>query len=932
MRVRFGDFELNGQALELRRGDSLVPLQPKVFDLLVYLVQHRDRVVLRDELLRALWPGVTVGGDSLNRAIRGLRRALGERSSTDRFIRTIQRRGYRFVADLEIETPRSLQLPRGERLVGRARELERLGDRLEQARRGERQTVFVTGEAGIGKTALVEAFLARIGNGAAARTARGACAERIGAAEPYRPFLEALASLARGSEARALAASLERSAPTWLAEIPWLAELAPLERDRRDLPERSERRMPRELCAWLEAYAHDTPLILVLEDLHWGDPSSIALALDLARRSEFARVLVIATFRPSGTAEGLETLREGAHALRVREKADEIALSPLTTEDVAQYLEQRFGLGDATTRELAPRLHARTDGNALFLVTLANAWIERGLLVRDGARFALAVSADALLADLPDTLRETLAHEIDRHSRPEQVLLEAASAIGVGFSAALVAAGAGCTLGEAERDLDAIARREGMLHATGRELFPDGSHSARYAFRHELVREALHARLEGAWRIEVNRRIGVALENAFGARASEVATDLARHFDAADEPLRAAHWYEEAARVANGRFAYQEAESLLRHALARLERAPPGAERNERELRLRLARMTPLLATRGYGSAEVEKNSCVAEGLVSSGGSVAAKVLALGGLWSFRLIRGELAAAEDIARRSVALADLDTQQELRTIARLRLGTIHLYRGDLVGARESFTWVAETYDPDRDAMHPFHEDLDPGVTARAYLGWVLWLQGDDDIARAHSNEALALAHRLRRPHSEALALCTRAGLAAWRDDPASTLADAQAALELSARHGFAQWLTFALALRGWARARQGEVDAGIGELELAIGGYRAAGARLSVPYFLALETAALMHAGRASDALRTLTEARAIALETGERYFASELERLHGELALALGGSASAPAAESAFREAVSSAQALGALGFERRASASLARLAAPEAQ
>jgi hypothetical protein len=547
----------------------------------------------------------------------------------------------------------------------------------------------------------------------------------------------------------------------------------------------------------LEAYTRDTPLILVLEDLHWGDPSSIALALDLARRSEFARVLVIATFRPSGTAEGLEVLRTGAHALHVRGQADEIALSPLATEDVAQYLERRFALGDAATRELAPRLHARTDGNALFLVTLANAWIERGLLVRDGARFALAVSTDALLADLPDTLRETLAHEIERHSRPELVLLEAASAIGVGFSAALVAAGTGCTVDEVERYLDAIARREGMLHATGRELLPDGSHSERYAFRHELVREALHARLEGAWRIEVNRRIGVALENAFGARASEIATDLARHFDAAEDPLRAARWYEEAARVANGRFAYQEAESLIRHALTRLECAPPGAERDERELRLRLARMTPLLATRGYGSAEVENNSCLAERLVAASGSVAAKVLALGGLWSFRLIRGELAAAEDIARRSVELADRDTQQELRTIARLRLGTIHLYRGDLVGARGSFAWVVDSYDPDRDCMHPFYEDLDPGVTALAYLGWVLWLQGDDASARVHSNEALALAHRLRRPHSEALALCTRAGLDGWRDDPASTLADAEAALDLSARHGFMQWLTFAL---------------------------------------------------------------------------------------------------------------------------------------
>ena len=281
--LSFSPFRLDPASQQLWRGTEVVPLRPKAFLLLRYLAEHPKRLVGQEELRKAVWQHSHLSDGLLRGYIRELRQVLGDNAKDPRFIETASGRGYRFIAPVTSTVPSPIglggpaPLPSLPGFVGRQEELAQLHGALERALRGERQMVFVTGEAGIGKTALLDAFLAQVAGDQDLRVGRGQCIELLGAAEPYLPLLEALGGLARRTEGRALVSLLRRQAPTWLVQIPALIEEA--ERDlliRRGHGATPER-MARELSEVLEALCAESPLLLWLEDLHWGNPSTVNL-------------------------------------------------------------------------------------------------------------------------------------------------------------------------------------------------------------------------------------------------------------------------------------------------------------------------------------------------------------------------------------------------------------------------------------------------------------------------------------------------------------------------------------------------------------------------------------------------------------------------------------------------------------------------------
>lgn len=310
-------------------GDRRLRLTPRAFAVPRLLVERAGTLVTRDDLLGAVWRDAVVSDAAIDSCIRDLRRALGDRSDAPRYIQTVHRRGFRFVGPVEppagspppattsprtVPAPGLLQPGHGDgpaarsgrpdlsdpppktaALVGRDAPLGRLRLALERAVAGQRQLVFVSGEAGIGKTALVEAFAADIG-GDGVRVGRGQCVEHYGAGEPYLPVLEALGRLGRAAEGEQLVEALMRHAPTWLVELPGLLGDADLEAAQRRAQGTSRERMLRELVEALEALTADAPLVLILEDLHWSDSATIDLLGMLARRREPARLLVVATY------------------------------------------------------------------------------------------------------------------------------------------------------------------------------------------------------------------------------------------------------------------------------------------------------------------------------------------------------------------------------------------------------------------------------------------------------------------------------------------------------------------------------------------------------------------------------------------------------------------------------------------------------------
>lgn len=299
MRV-FQPFRLDDTNQCLWRGETRVSLMPKPFAVLQYLVDHAGRLVTQDELLTAIWPDTFVQPEVLRRYILEIRRVLGDRATKPRFIETLPKRGYQFIADVTSDGPAKLADASAPptRLVGRASVLADLDRHLGHALRGRQQIVFVVGEPGIGKTSLVDAFQ-RAAGAAGVSVARGQSVEGFGGKEAYYPIFEALGQLARGTSRTLVLNTLAACAPTWLIQFPSLVRPDQQAALQRETLGATRERMVRELCEALEVLTKTMALVLVLEDLHWVDHSTLDLLSAIARRREPAKLLVVGTFRPA---------------------------------------------------------------------------------------------------------------------------------------------------------------------------------------------------------------------------------------------------------------------------------------------------------------------------------------------------------------------------------------------------------------------------------------------------------------------------------------------------------------------------------------------------------------------------------------------------------------------------------------------------------
>jgi DNA-binding winged helix-turn-helix (wHTH) protein len=401
-----------------------VPLRPKTWSVLRYLAERPGELVSKDDLLNAVWTDVAVTESVLSKSIGELRAALGDSFKAPRLIETVQRRGFRFIAETLASDSEPLvagfrddepeardQQPGPDCFVGRAKELRRLAALFARARAGERQVVFVTGPAGIGKTALMEAFLdspAVRDAEAPVWIARGLCVEQHGSREAYLPVIEALERLAHRPDAGRLARLLRRVAPTWLAQIPWLIGDGDEQALRQSLQAVRPERMLREFAALIEALTTDVTLVLVLEDLHWTDASTVDLLSMLAERRESARLLVIGTYRPAEAVVREHVLMSAIRALRARRRCVELPLSDLTEEEVRSYLQARF-TGNDFPLPLARLIYKHTDGHPLFVAAVVDHMLSRGDILHTAARRSRRPMARARWRSRPSSRRTSSA-------------------------------------------------------------------------------------------------------------------------------------------------------------------------------------------------------------------------------------------------------------------------------------------------------------------------------------------------------------------------------------------------------------------------------------------------------------------------------------------------------------------------------------------
>lgn len=942
-RIIFDPFCLDRTNECLWRGSQAIKLRPKAFAVLDQLVARPGQLVTKEELLNNVWPQTFVGDAVLKVTIRQLRDALDDDPKSPEFIETAHRRGYRFIgqitdrghlparaqeiSSINVVTP--THSPWG--VVGRDRALLRMQSWLEKALGGERQIVFVAGEAGIGKTALVDAFVSSMVSDRTIRICRGQCLERYGTNEAYLPVLDAIVRLCR--EEPTIVDVLRTHAPMWLLQMP---SLNALDREllSREVFGAARERMLREMGAALDALTSDQPLVLVLEDLHWSDYSTLDLISYLANQRQAAPLMLIGTYRTVELIVSGHPLKTVKQELLAKQHCEELPLEYLSEDAVAEYLSVRF----PTNRfppDLARLIHERTEGNPLFMVNVLNYLLSEGKIIKTAEHWQLNARLEELEVGVPENIREMIEKQIARLTPEDQQVLEAASISGMNCSALAVASALGEDVVEVEARCEELARRSCFLTSCGVGEFPDGSISGRYGFIHSLYVNAIYERIPAARRAKLHKDMAEKGEIIYGTRVGEIATELAVHFEQGRDYSRAAKYLQKAGDNAIRRFAYREAVGLARRGLVLLKRLPDSAERAEQELCLQLTLGVPLIAIEGYAAPDVGIVYTRARELCRQLGERPEISEVLWGLRTFYALRSELTAAREIAEEVLGLAERSKDRGLALRGHWMMLSTCMHLGEFAPAVEHFEKALSHYDPGLHVDDAFLYALNPGLAMPCLAAWVLWFLGQPDQALERIQEGLTLARALSEPSGLAHALCFAAILHQLRREERMAQEHAEAGIAISREHGLAMYPALATFIRGWSLFEQERQEEAIEQMREGIKALQVTGTEFIRPHFLALLAEALGKTGQHEEALRILEDALSLTHRNSERYYQAELYRLKGELLLVQskcrGVSADADPtivaeAEDCFNESIKIAQQQQAKSWELRAVMSMARL------
>ncbi len=768
----------------------------------------------------------------------------------------------------------------------------------------------------------MEAFVTRLEGEPAPWTGYGQCIAQYGAGEAYRPVLEALGRLCRGPDGAAFLSLLRQHAPSWMAQMPTLLPVAERAQLEPATHRATQARLLRELTEALDILTTERPLMLVLEDLHWSDESTLEWLAYVARRRDPARLFVLGTYRPIEALAPDHPLRTTVQELCLHSHGVEVKLDYLSEAGVTAYLTHR--LTAAPPAELAHALHQRTSGNPLFLVAVVDD------MTRQDRPTSAANIIDPLTMDIPESLRQFIAQQLDQLSPLDQHLLEAASVAGVTFCIEAVAAGmaqpadgpTGVPIEVIETQCGTLARRGQFLRASGVEEWPDGSLTARYTFIHALYQEVLIDRISPGRLIRLHRDIGARKERGYGPQARDIAAELAVHFRYSRDIERAVQYLRDAAQNALQRSAHQEAILHLRTGLDLLPTLPDSPLRRQHELAMRTALGPALIATQGYTTPEVERTYTQARVLCESMGETTSYFPVLWGLWVFYNNRGSFDTARELADQLLRLARQDDALLLQ--AYHALGNTLFWCGEFHAAQEVMDQAIALYSAEQHREQAFrYGGHDPAVCCLGHGAVALWARGYPVQALQQSQHAVALAQSLSHPSSLVHALGLAARVHVQRSEPAKVLECAERTIAIATEHGFAQPFATAMLRQGWVWVGQGRTAEGINRIRQGVNKTRAIGAANVLPVYLVRLSEAYAQVGQLDEALTAIDDALDINRCCGVRDYEAELYRLKGDHLLRLGQEAEAARY---FRCALDTAQQQHAKSWELRATTSLSRL------
>lgn len=791
--------------------------------------------------------------------------------------------------------------------VGREREAHLLMEHWQLVQAGNGQVILLTGEPGIGKSRLIEELKARLAE-KSCTVLESYCLPYQGntAFAPISQLLQRECGLVQGDSPQEKLAKLQTTLeglgldPTEtvpllapLISVPSDASYTPLVLD----PLRQRQLTLTTLTTWLTGTTKQKPVLFIMEDLHWADPSSLELLGLLFSQVCTCRMMLLLTFRPEFRPPW--PLSDGVHS---------VALTRLVHEQTAA-LATHVAHNRSLPNEVLQEIIKRTDGVPLFVEEMTRMLLESGFLKPVNGSYELTGPLPAQA--IPTTVQDSLMARLDRLGLAAKTVAQIGATIGREFRHDVLHAVAELDEAELERDLSRLIEADLVI----RDGLPP---QAIYLFNHALIQDAAYATLLRDRRQGLHARIASVLEAQFPETATTMPELLAHHLTAADIPLKAIPYWQQAGIHGAARAAHAEAGRHFAMGLDLLSPLPENTTRHALELGLRVHSGLSLSASRGYAAQEVEATYNRAWELCGLLGNTAELYPVLRGLCTFYVVRLNLDRAKDLADQCLRLGRETERADYLISGYTALGYTLVYLGELEAGRKLLAEAVKTY-RSRDGEHlRYPEAQDPAVACLCLLSHVTWVLGDVRMARQYNREALEQAEKLKRPFDQAYAHCFAAMFDNIRGDPASAVRQAGITIEISQRHGFAVWLGAGTIQLGIAKGALGETAEAIGMLPSLLAAWQQGGAELNRPYFLAGLAKSYRAAGKVDNAIATIEEAIDHATRHREHWYDAELYRIRGEL-LALQGGTAAEAAVADLARAVYIAHHQGARLFELRA-------------
>jgi class 3 adenylate cyclase/predicted ATPase len=787
-------------------------------------------------------------------------------------------------------------------LIGREEEIALLIRRWEQAKAGDGSVVLIVGEPGIGKSRIAQTLLEQLSKEPHTRL-RFFCSphHQHSALYPSIAQLEQAAGFRREDTAETrlnkLVAVLALANKELKEAVPLLADLLSIPTGDRYPPlnlspqKRKEKTLQVQV-AQVEGLAARQPLVMLWEDIHWSDPTTLEWLDLLIDRAATLRVLLLLTFRPEFTPPWIG-----------RPHVTLLSLNRLPPRHRAEMIAHVSGR-KTLPKEIADQIIDRTDGVPLFIEELTKSVLESGWMTGAGDHLAI-----------PTTLQASLLARLDRLA-PTREVAQIAATLGRQFSHELISAVADISQPQLQDALAQLIRAELVFR---RGTPPD----ATYIFKHALVQDAAYSTLLRTRRQQLHGRIATTLERQFPEIAAAQPELIAQHFAVAGVAGKAIEYWDRAGRLAVQRSTMAEAAAQFGKALKLLASLPKSPERRSNELSLQLALAGAVTAAKGWASPETGEAYARARELCCDVPDGAQLAMAWAGAHSFLHNRAEIRAAHALADEFLALSERQNDGNTKLIAHRCQGVSLLFRAEFSRALHHFRQALIFYS---EAEHrpPKLTPHDAGVTSESFVAWALLLLGQPDQALAQSRRVLARARELSHPYTLAFALHVNCVFHQLRGEEAILEERAQELVALATEHGFPHFVGSGTCFRAWAMLTMGgSVEEAISRMQWGLATKRATGAEIKVPYYLGLMAEAHRRANRIADGISLLNQGLELVERTDERWYEAELYRLMAEALIAR---SDRDDAERWLCRALQTAQKQGSRLWELRAGTSMARL------